>query len=280
MTETSKPQPASLGDFLKLHNLLPAQGPAALPEKETLKDIEEEYERARLEQEEIDLARERSHMAYCNELALQGRFEERMRHQMKRIEDDALAISIRALTGELLAELEVNGRCTAGQLAEELTKLVPPAPRSEYKMAVETQALEHHDRLCDHVIDGDELTALVVESRAGEYFCRVSPTREVVICLAVTRKAFSQAEMKIGGLNFDLAPQTAHGYWEDLDEGRLRVVLEQTIGSLGAEFQLRHCLELEQTNQGDLRVIDNSLSGGDVNPNITLGSKGQIYESF
>ena len=39
-------------------------------------------------------------------------------------------------------------------------------------MGLAAQALQPSDRLCEHVCDGAELTALVVESVAGEYYCQ------------------------------------------------------------------------------------------------------------
>eukprot|EP00913_Durusdinium_trenchii_P022049 g20720.t1 len=92
-----------------------------------------------------------------------------------------LEISIRAMAGDLMAELTVNGRCTAGQLAAELANLVEPEPQTEYRLAIDTEALRPEDCLKDFICNGAELTALVVESAAGEFFCQVQQGRGVTL---------------------------------------------------------------------------------------------------
>ncbi|CAE7939894.1 CCDC130 [Symbiodinium necroappetens] len=166
----------------------------------------------------------------------------------------AMDLSIRAMAGELLAELTVNANCTSGQLAGELAKLVPPLPRTEYRLAVETEALQPSDRLCEHVYDGAELTALVVESLEGEYFCQANPTRGITLCLEGNRRARCQAERKVGGLCFY---HRAEGSWQERSCGDMTsvwVTLDQAIGAM-EDFVVRHELEMEKLHDGDLRVV-------------------------
>ncbi|CAE8705218.1 unnamed protein product, partial [Polarella glacialis] len=165
---------------------------------------------------------------------------------------DALDLTIRAMNGELLAELTVNGRCSAGQLAEELWRLVPPLPRSEYRLAVGTVALGLSDRLCEHMDSRAELTACVVPSRAGEFFCQVSPLKAVTLGLGLDRAAFCRSERKVGPMSF---ATSADGYWEDLEGNTLRVILTQEVGSIGSVISITHRLALESLENGDLRVV-------------------------
>ncbi|CAE7306413.1 unnamed protein product [Symbiodinium pilosum] len=189
-------------------------------------------------------------------------------------------ISIRAMAGELLAELTVNGKCTAGQLAEELANLVPPLPFTEYRLAVETEALQPSDRLCEHVADGAELTALVVESIAGEYFCQASSCRGITLCLEGSRRARCQTERKVGGLCFY---HRAEGSWEELSTGDLthvQITLDQAIGAM-EDFVVRHELEMEKLQDGDLRVVKGEIrGGGQLDPNMLMGSPGNVFSRF
>eukprot|EP00439_Symbiodinium_sp_Y106_P076141 s200_g15.t1 len=192
----------------------------------------------------------------------------------------AMDLSIRAMAGELLAELTVNANCTAGQLAGELAKLVPPLPRTEYRLAVETEALQPSDRLCEHVYDGAELTALVVESLEGEYFCQANPTRGITLCLEGSRRARCQAERKVGGLCFY---HRAEGSWQERSCGDLTsvwVTLDQAVGAM-EDFVVRHELEMEKLHDGDLRVVKGEIQGGSqLDPNMLMGAPGNIFSRF
>eukprot|EP00931_Biecheleriopsis_adriatica_P083758 TRINITY_DN57437_c0_g1_i1.p1 TRINITY_DN57437_c0_g1~~TRINITY_DN57437_c0_g1_i1.p1 ORF type:complete len:225 (-),score=47.16 TRINITY_DN57437_c0_g1_i1:38-712(-) len=188
----------------------------------------------------------------------------------------ALDITIRAMAGELLAELTVNGRCTVAQLCRELSNLVPPQPRSEYRLAVATEALQLSDRLCDKVSSGAELTALVIESLSGDFFCQAAPDREVTLCLSLDRSARCHVTRTVGGLKFD---NQGSGSWEELPpgSGRLNVTLDQHIGAIG-EYVVKHFLELEKLEGGDLRVVRGEIHGGGaLDPNLLFGSAGDIF---
>ncbi|CAJ1456890.1 unnamed protein product [Effrenium voratum] len=175
----------------------------------------------------------------------------RQQAEFARQQQAALELSIRAMAGELMAELTVNGRCTAGALAMELAKLVPPLPRTEYRLAVDTQALQPSDRLRDVVSDGAELTALLVESMAGEFFCQVNRTSGVTLCLGTDRRARCQIERNIGGIVFNYH---AEGEWEEaLEESRLHLTLDQGVGAM-SEFVIRRTLEMARTGDGDLEL--------------------------
>ena len=62
------------------------------------------------------------------------------------------------------------------RLSRELAKLVVPEPCTEYRLAGPgTEQLPPTAPLMEFVGDGAELTALVVPSMAGEFFCQVGP---------------------------------------------------------------------------------------------------------
>mmetsp|Transcript_57078 Transcript_57078/g.107072 ORF Transcript_57078/g.107072 Transcript_57078/m.107072 type:complete len:247 (+) Transcript_57078:34-774(+) len=212
---------------------------------------------------------------------MQRRREEYLHKQaaLARHRRAAMDLSIRAMAGELLAELSVNGNCTAGRLAEELAKLVPPLPQTEYRLAVETKALLPTDCLRDHVADGAELTALVVASIAGEYFCQAGASRGITLCLELDRRALCQIERNVGGLSFF---HRAEGFWEepDAEANRVQIVLDQSIGNLD-EFVVRHTLEMEKMQNGDLRVVKSEINGGgQLDPNMLMGCPGNVFSRF
>ncbi|CAE7234748.1 unnamed protein product [Symbiodinium natans] len=217
-----------------------------------------------------------------DEASEEQRRQEYMEKQARRAQEQraAMDLSIRAMAGELLAELTVNGNCTAGQLAEELGKLVPPLPQTEYRLAVETEALQPSDRLCEHVCDGAELTALVVESVAGEYYCQANSTRGITLCLEGSRRARCQAERKVGGLSF---LHRAEGHWQECFSGDLtsvQITLDQAIGAM-EDFVVSHELEMEKLHDGDLRVVKGEIrGGGQLDPNMLMGAPGNVFSRF
>ena len=129
-------------------------------------------------------------------------------------EKGGLEVSIRALAGDLMAELTVNGRCTAGQLCEELCRMVEPQVGCEYRLALGTRALRPSDTLRDVVTNGAELTALVVESCAGEFSCEARGTRST-LCLGPDRRARCHLAKSLGGM---VIHQALEGAWEEQEQ--------------------------------------------------------------
>lgn len=197
----------------------------------------------------------------------------------------ALDLSIRAMSGELMAELTVNGRCTAGALARELVKLVVPEAYTEYRLATDTEALRPEQRLCDHVLDGAELTALVVASAAGDFVCQAHRGRAVTLCLGLDRMAKCKIQRNVGGMLFD---HWAEGFWEEKlkpgadDDLHIHVTLDQTVGAM-SEFVIRQNLQLERQEDGDLLVLEvfgEVRGGGQVEDNMLVASVGDVFGRF
>ncbi|CAJ1354440.1 unnamed protein product, partial [Effrenium voratum] len=142
------------------------------------------------------------------------------------------------------------------------------------------QALQPSDRLRDVVSDGAELTALLVESMAGEFFCQVNRTSGVTLCLGTDRRARCQIERNIGGIVFNYH---AEGEWEEaLEESRLHLTLDQGVGAM-SEFVIRRTLEMARTGDGDLELVavrGDIKGGGQVDENMLVLSVGNVFGRF
>eukprot|EP00927_Polykrikos_kofoidii_P085074 TRINITY_DN9148_c0_g1_i3.p1 TRINITY_DN9148_c0_g1~~TRINITY_DN9148_c0_g1_i3.p1 ORF type:complete len:440 (+),score=48.25 TRINITY_DN9148_c0_g1_i3:72-1322(+) len=90
------------------------------------------------------------------------------------VQEDPIDLTVGSMTGELLAEMRVDGSWTAQQAARALAELVPPPPRTTYQLVVDAGALPDKDELRKH-ISGDHVEAMAFtrwmgQIAAGEYF--------------------------------------------------------------------------------------------------------------